>query len=402
MNTTPRNGAPVSTTPFTSAPKTKRSIQVGSAFDPNLRVPSATERFAKPLPPVRPAVQANPPITPLNLEQLNKTDTGFAKELPKVITNNTDLATFEDSVFEKNNIVAELVEMRVDDRIDNDPFSERIALPSGGIFYNFNSVTIRPFKVPELALLYKAKKNRDITLLNDTVGKTLNVDIRDLWTVDARWVMYWHRMNSFVKTPYLATWESLYGNTNKTKIEFSDIDVTPLSLTKEEYQVWVSKGLKAPNVRDLEHLDTFRDKLSEEDLWMYERALFLQGSDLHQQKKVLEFDENSVEILYRIKEFSKAFSESQIIETSKAKDSFFNYGEAVKHLGADLEMINSILTTEINLKPAVEDLLVERQAKVVSELARLAKFASNPGEAEPMLETITLRLGLLDFFPDIF
>ena len=415
LSNTPRNGAPLATVPFTSAPqKIKRQVNVNSGLDANLRMPTREQMMAKPSAPQmgsnpqqqpqQHTIQANPPILPRNIQNLTAGDPTEAVRLPTVITNTPDLTVFDEALFERFQAPSSNVEMRIaeDDRIDLGPFSERLALPSNGIFYNFNSVTIRPFKAPELALLYKAKKNRDITLLNDTVSKTINVDIRQLWPVDSRWVMYWHRWNSFPKTPYLASWESIYGNNNKTKISMSDVNITPLKMTSEEYNAWYMKGFKIPTVRDTEHLDTFRDKISEEDLWLYERALFLRGDNLHEQKKILDTDDNSVDILYRIKEFSQLIAEGQILETAKSRDEHFKYEAALQRLGADLEMINNILSTELNLNPDAEDLLYERQRAIVQELNRLATFSDKPGEAEPMLETITLRLGVLDFFPDVF
>ena len=426
MNNTPSNGAPVATVPFTTIPqKVKRRVDINSGFSPDLRLPTQKEIMASKasapqmgqqppqqfVPPPQPqaapqqhTIQANPPIVPRNAQLLTSGDPTESMRLPTVITNNSDMAVFDEELFERFQAPSANVEMRINenDRIDLGPFSERLALPSNGVFYDFNSIVIRPFKAPELALLYKAKKNRDIVLLNDTVSKTVNVDIRELWTIDARWVMYWHRWNSFPKTPYLASWESIYGNANKTKILMSDVNITPIKMTRDEYATWHNKGFKVPTVRDTEHLDTFRDKLSEEDLWLYERALFLRGNNLHQQKKILDTDENSVDILYKIKEFSQLIAEGQIIETAKSKDQHFNYDAAIKRLGADLEMINSILGDELGLNPEQEHLLYERRSKVIVELSRLVEFKDQPGEAEPVLETIVLKLGVLDFFPDIF
>ncbi|MDE1905568.1 MAG: hypothetical protein KGH75_03850 [Rhodospirillales bacterium] len=408
MSTSPGNGAPIRTLPFSEPSKQKRRVTVGASFDNNLAIPTQQEiAQAK-----KPVIQANPPIRqqPSNLPEttfkspqitpLSEQDLLNELALPELVQPKEQIDSTQ--VFEKHLVPAlDLVEMRIDDKIDTGPFSERIALPSNGIFYSFNSVAIRPFKVSELALLYKAKKNRDIVLLNDTVSKTvIGCDYRDLWVIDARWVMYWHRMNSYVKTPYLASWESLYGNTNKTTITMSDIHVTPPTITREEYLRWYEKGFKVPNVRDMEHLDTFRSKLDDSQLWMYEKALYLQGTNLHEQKALMENSDEGVELLYQIKEFESLISKGQIVETATAKDQFFNYEKAIQYLGSNLEVINNLLNNELNIDPITQDLLYAKRHEIMEELARLAPF-TNSGEAEPKLETITLSLGILDFFPDL-
>jgi hypothetical protein len=400
--------------PFAPINRPKRQVNVTTAFDPKLRMPTHAEMQPKR------KVMANTPIAqrtavpsmPSQIMEFNFDEPmpaipdsiapriaqqPFVPPAPVNLVNNPDLSVFDDE-FDKQNMPSNSVELRVEDRIQDSVFVERIALPSGGIFYDFNSVQIRPFKVPELAALYKAKKRKDTVLLYDTLDKTINVDIRNLWTVDAKFIMYWHRMNSFIKTPYRATWESIYGNTNKTKITMSDIKVTPITMTKLQYAEWYAQGFKAPTIRDAEHLDTFRDKLSEDELWMYERALYLQGKDLHEQKEKLE-SENGIDILYAIKDFIAALSENTIVETAKAKDVHFNYLDALRHLGAEIEVIDSILSNEINLDENAVEIFTNKKIVNTKEIARLA--ALNPGEAEPLLETITLRLGILDFFPDL-
>jgi hypothetical protein len=381
---------PVQQVPFPNQQnKARRAVSVNAALDSNLRLPTPEQ-----LQPKR-AVQANPPIQPIKYNQPNE----HLPEPTKVLTNSPDLAFFNEEAFQLEQMPDDNVEMRPTEKMSQDSmFGERLALPSNNILYDAQNVFIRPFKAPELAMLYKAKKRRDTVLLYDTLDKTLNVSIRKLWTVDARWVMYWHRMNSFIKTPYLATWQSIYGNSNKTKIALTDVSVTPLKMTKERYQEWYAKGYKVPDVQDSEHYSTFSGKLEEDQAWLYERAMYLQGSGLHEQKAKLDSEEG-VELLYEIKEFIAELSDSGIYETTQVKDQHFVYDEALKTLAADLEMLNNALATEINLDPITEELFYKRRDAVQKELTRLI---SNPGEAEPMLETINLKLGILDFFPDLF
>ena len=379
--------------PFVQPVKTnRRTINVQAAVDPNLRLPTPDQMKPQRI------VQANPPVPQMyaSTQEPQPIPSAPLPDKVRALTNTPDLTVFDESFITEtgpdNN-----VEMRVTDTPPEGSFWERIALPSRDVLYDLN-VHVRPFTAPDLALIYKARKNRDTILLYDTLAKTVNVDIRKMWTVDVRWIMYWHRWNSYIKTPYQASWQSIYGNANKTKISLSDVKVTPLSMTKQEYSKWLLKGFKVPDIRDAEHFETFKATLTEDQYWLYERAMYLQGEGLHDQVKKLQGD-NSIEILYQIKEFMDALSDSGIYETTTAKDQYFVYEDAVKKLAADLEVLNNALATDLNLDEKTEELFYKRRDTIATELARLV---SNPGEAEPMLETINLKLGVLDFFPDIF
>jgi hypothetical protein len=389
-----------------STGRKKRSVSVTSGIQPGLAFPTATPAKA----PVRQTIQANPPIPQkvMKSEDLEKMDFSLPPDFNvlttpapldtrpmRYVTNSPDLSN---QPIPTQLPKIENVEMRVSEPASNNPFSERLALPSRGIFYNFGDIQIRPFEAADLAALFKANRKRDMILFYDVISRTINVDIRDLWIVDVKRIMYWHRINSFPKTPFFVNWTSLYGNENKTKIDFSVVNSTPLTMTREKYMEWQEKGFKCPSLRDEEHYDSFRGNLEEDEQWLYEKAAYLQGKDLHEQRKRFN-DPEAIDLIYQVAEFRQEIGESDIIETATVKDVKFKHDDALEKLTQELEVANVILATELDLTEEQEQLIVDRKTKVETEIHRLK--ASNPGEAEPVLETITLRLNVLDFFPNI-
>lgn len=276
-------------------------------------------------------------------------------------------------------------------------FSERIILPSLCVFYDFKDIMIRPFDVPRLAKLYRAIKARDFILFNDVLDWSINVDIRNMWTVDVKYIMHWHKINSFIQMPHITKWTSIYGNKNDTTIEMTDLVVDPLKMTEERVAYWQSKGITYPCLRDQEHYESFNDNLQDDDRYLYERAFYLLDGTLHDRKARLEH-EKSLDILYQIKEFRKELNEIELELKARVRDKHFQKGDAIEKLSKELEGIDQILAEETNIPPNLEAFLQDRKEIVSTELNRLT---SNTGEAEPLLETIVLDIQVFDFFPDL-
>lgn len=276
-------------------------------------------------------------------------------------------------------------------------FTQRTILPSGGIFYDFNDIAIRPITTAELAKMHKAVETKDIVLFNDVLDATVNVDIRDLWLLDVRYIMIWHKINSFVRMPYNTTWTSIYGNKNRTRVDMTDIVVNPVKMSREKYAQYRAKGLTAPLLRDQEHYESFSDDLPQDDIFLYERAMFLSGGNLHERKKTLE--KTGLDILFDIKEFRDELNLAEVEIKAKVKDQHFDYKNALTRLNDDLSGINDILANETDIPESLETLMDERKTKIENELLRLTN--TNPGEAEPLLETIPLNISVFDFFPDL-
>lgn len=79
-----------------------------------------------------------------------------------------------------------------------------VTLPSNFYFYSFKSLAVRFFKAPDQAKCIRAAKEGRFRHLVEAISATLQPGISayDLTHQDFYFLMYWHRMNSFSKTPY--------------------------------------------------------------------------------------------------------------------------------------------------------------------------------------------------------
>ncbi len=280
---------------------------------------------------------------------------------------------------------------------DEDSFNERTILPSGCIFYPFSDVQIRQFGVPDLSKLYRAVQNSDHMLFNDVIGATLNIDVRDLWIQDYQYILQWHKINSFIRLPYNTTWTSIYGNKNRSKVKMTDLIVEPLKMTKERYAYWESRGFKYPSLRDQEHYQSFSDNLNDDQKFLYERAAYLVGDSFDE--RVSRLSNEGIDILFDLKEFRQELLEGKVYLQASLQDQHFEYDKSLNFLREAVKEINEILLNDTSIPESWEDSLIDRKSKIDQEIKRLESV--NPGEAEPMLETIPLNISAFDFFPDI-
>lgn len=80
-----------------------------------------------------------------------------------------------------------------------------ITLPSNFHFYPFKSLAVRTFRAVDQSKCIRAAKEGRFRHLVDAISATLQPGISayDLTHEDFYFLMYWHRMNSFSKTPYV-------------------------------------------------------------------------------------------------------------------------------------------------------------------------------------------------------
>ena len=406
MNTIPRHAQSVSRKPFDAAPK-KRRVTVNTCVDNNLQMPSAQERAVLTANSRKLGTDFTPQQAREQMSALRNASTQDAKIIdkrtmpPPVVPPMPPIAPPVMQPVQTSTVKYDEIEHRVATKSENtSSHSERIILPSGCIFYNFNDITIQPFKPAALAKLFKATKNEDYMLFYDVINSTINVDIRDLWQIDARHILYWHKINSFPRTKFYYEWTSIYGNKNKTAIDYTNVATTPLSMKRERYLEWNNKGIQIPTVRDFEHYMSFKGKLEDDEKWLYDRAQFVLGNDdLHAKRARFENADN-VDLIYDIKDFMNELTTGKIVESFQAKDVNFSHEAAIEKLSKEAPILAAILADESEvLSDDFRELLNEKKAITDSELIRLN--ACNSGEAEPMLETIPLELSVFEFFPQL-
>ena len=84
-------------------------------------------------------------------------------------------------------------------------------LPSNFFPYKgeFSEVNIRPFLVSELKLLSRAATLKDVTGVIKAVNMTIDVPVERLTIDDYFYILMWHKLHSYPKTPLSVAWECI-------------------------------------------------------------------------------------------------------------------------------------------------------------------------------------------------
>lgn len=83
---------------------------------------------------------------------------------------------------------------------------EDVWLPSGFVPYEWKSLLIRRFTVGELSAIVRARTSGNMRHLIRAIDSTLSVPVTDLTQGDFWYIMYWHRLNSYKKSPFVIDW----------------------------------------------------------------------------------------------------------------------------------------------------------------------------------------------------
>jgi len=300
---------------------------------------------------------------------------------------------------------AHLNNLRVDEPFDNiDSNSFRVDLPSNGVFYDSGAIQIRPFDVPELAKLYRARQQRSQTLLIDCVDSVCDgIDVRNLTPRDFRYILYQLRINSFLRSPYRLSFTSFYGNRNEFTITESNLDVKLLQATQEEYDEWRERGLVMFTVRDQEEYDNSRQKLGEDAEFYWSRAKYCPGNNVAD--KIKNFrkicKEHGIDFMFHeVEEFNRKFEDYGVTETVELSDQHFDAKVALERLNAEV-MATGALLRDTTLAVSVADAALERINLLQTDINRINTEILTSGEATPRRETIEFSIEVADFFPSI-
>ncbi len=100
-----------------------------------------------------------------------------------------------------------------------------LTLPSNFIPYAWKSLWVRRFKAREAVAVTQAQRLRNLPMLVAAIAGTIHgqFDIGEMTISDFRALCWWHRGNSYLKSPYVLTWRSRYGNWNETPIPFANL-----------------------------------------------------------------------------------------------------------------------------------------------------------------------------------
>lgn len=292
---------------------------------------------------------------------------------------------------------------------------ERLDLPSNFVPYLFKTISIRRFFPTDLSKIYKANIEGNFTHLVDALDATVDQDIRELTIPDFYFIMYWQRINSYLKSPFTVKWNSRYGNANESRLDNTTLDIVQLEMDESDYSEWLAKGLAFPTVRDYEILQS--EDLSEDQRWLFERAQYMrmdgeldpeteqpyQGSRWIARKFEL-LDEAGLAGLEEIRDFAQLI-EHGVRESFPGIDKKFDAVKAEQHLRntvAEIRAAAEQLTGSVNVVAALQFANeLETEADEIKAAIDLAAETNTPIAVRPRKEEIPLSIDALHFFPGI-
>lgn len=194
------------------------------------------------------------------------------------------------------------------------------ALPSGYHPYNFKELLIRPFSFAELKLISRAAQTQTNQNIIHAVNNCINVDAFDLTVGDFYYILFWLRVNSYPKTPWIVEWtcrnliesegeERICGAENFDRISESSVSIKQLE-NKD-----LPEGLDFPRARDL---DDIQEMAKNPDFrFLIKEIQWIKGSSMEEKIFYLENSED-LELFEKAKKASDEFQHG-IIETLKLK-----------------------------------------------------------------------------------
>lgn len=287
-------------------------------------------------------------------------------------------------------------------RKDYDSKYQKVMPPSQCIFYKHfdaEDLQLKRIDVPTQRLITQAKQTNDISLLIDAMGSTVKpgMDIRDVTLEDWFYILYWHKYNSYNKTPLIMRWTSKYGNENRYIIKESDLKYINPSITAEQYKErYLDKGVCVPTLRDWELLNTPND-LNQEDMDTVLRAQYFVGDTI--EEKVDNYFEHgdTLEYLELIEEM-KAETTHGVVHTVDVVDALFDPYKYVKQRREYCDAIQ-IEADSYKDSPALYYVYKEHADEVDAEVTTLEETLKNGGQVRAEVETQPVRFNALDIFP---
>lgn len=272
----------------------------------------------------------------------------------------------------------------------------RIEVLSGGIFYNHAPIAVRAMRGAQVRKISKSAQEKSLTLLIDAIGETLhNFDVRNLTHGDFKFLMYYHRLVSFVKVPWTFRWTSVYGNENEiTMTGMGDIHFKPPSMTAQDYQTYLDAGLCVPTMRDIEYMENQTKSgkriLDDETYFAYERAAYFKGKTFKEKLKAL--DDAMPEQLVMVGELMKR-SHHDVKEVATVRDEHFDPEIWVKELNIRIENCEP-LTSDFVKSGMVDEAsrLRENIDIMKKEVARIEDLLANGKEVQPEEEEVAISM----------
>lgn len=277
----------------------------------------------------------------------------------------------------------------------NDKF-QSISLPSGFIFYDFDTIKVRKFEIRDLAKMYKVVQNESYKMFKEVIQGCVDIDVDKLTSGDFKYICYWLRLNSYPKSPMTVEWKSKYGNDNVAQVRKVDLQVLAPDITKEQLAAWRAEGFDIPTLKFSNVFDN--DKLSDDEDFLYSNAQFFQGKTWEEKIKTMEsyLEKNGLEALNKTKEFDDLIDHG-VKEELTVVDSKFDPEDYRKVLENRIEkMKKAVLNVDdvTSSEATMLNLMLDTTEKELAELVRKLD-SGEVVQADP--ETIFLEMDSAEF-----
>jgi hypothetical protein len=177
-----------------------------------------------------------------------------------------------------------------------------IVLPSLFLFYGFKELAARAFHVEEIAKIYSsymAQDNSGSRLLVEAIGATLSQDVMKLTVGDFWFLMYWHRLNSYKRNPFVVTFHcyaedhhtqvnegKLAPETLKNQVTIEQSSLKLITLDQsfktrcDEFEQQTGLRFTPELVEDWLYIEENRDELSPQQEFLIRYASRLEQNDV--------------------------------------------------------------------------------------------------------------------------
>ena len=276
----------------------------------------------------------------------------------------------------------------------NDKYSN-ISLPSGFIFYDFDTIRVRKFEIRDLAKMHRVMQNESYKMFKDVIQGCVDVDINKLTSGDFKYICYWLRLNSYPKSPMTVEWRSKYGNENIAQVRKSELQVYAPEITKEQLEQWRAEGFEMPTIA---FSNIFDQKLDDVDDFLYSNAQFFKGSTWEEKISTMEeyLEKNGLEALNKVKEFDDLVDHG-VKEELTVYDSLFDpevYKGTLETRIKKMKKALSLLEDLDSPDAATLSAMLDIAEKELSDLTKKLE-AGEVVQADP--ETIFLEMDATEF-----
>lgn len=232
---------------------------------------------------------------------------------------------------------------------------QRIQFPSNSVAYPAeykNGIKVRAMDIATLALVHEAQQHKSQSALYDAMQHCIEMDIRNLTIPDFYFMIYWLRLTSYPRTPFVLQWTSRYGNSLSTTVTMSTLDIVYLKMTPDEYNMWKLKGLTFPTMRDQEFIAEGEFTLATKWMRDYSQYIYLpepaQDPTEYTQQKIARFQEMGVDAMQDISDFASKINHG-VVEEIPVKDDRFDLPKAIDFVSAEIESLTNMVENALAL-----------------------------------------------------